>query len=290
MPKRRGIVTGTYCVLGAPLGGAPRGEELAKALQSIQKLDLAVYGWRGSGRERSFLGALCGRDVLKDERALTAFVLDALEGVRAKEGLLFLQVDGASLGGTELRRGDMVSVLTAIGVHGGRSAYILHYALVRPERDGKLPYGPLNVFASFSGWEEVRRELGVVQEGLFARYPVLREAVRERKDPILLVTAVERGHVTFAINHKGKVEYVLVGESVFTVFQMRILGDGRWRWLGELDGQKALGGSDEEINKEVRQRTYLGYMPRGAVLELLRGRGDPEEAKRILAMVQLADF
>jgi len=163
-------------------------------------------------------------------------------------------------------------------------------ALVRPERDGKLPYGPLNVFASFSGWEEVRRELGAVQEGLFARYPALREAVRKRKDPILLVTAVERGHLTFAIDHEAKVRFVLVGESVFTVFQMRILDDGRWRWLGEFDGQKALWSSDEEINKEVRQRTYLGYMPRGAVLDLLQGKGDPEEAKRVLAMVRLAEF
>jgi hypothetical protein len=31
-------------------------------------------------------------------------------------------------------------------------------------------------------------------------------------------------------------------------------------------------------------------MPRGAVLDLLRGKGDPEEAKRVLAMVRLAEF
>jgi hypothetical protein len=186
--------------------------------------------------------ALCGGDALKGDRVLTDFVLGALEGVRAKEGLLFLQADGASLAGAELGKGDVVSVLTAVGVHGKRSAYILHYALVRSGRDNKLPYGSLNVFAQFSRWEKVHRELGVVQEGLFARYPVLREAVRERKDPLLLVTTVERGHLTFAIDHEGKVRYVLVGET------------------------------------------------RGAVLDLLRGKGDPEEAKRVPAMVRLAEF
>jgi len=76
---------------------------LAKELQSIQKLDLAVYGWQGSKRGHSFVGALCGGDALKGDRVLTDFVLGALEGVRAKEGLLFLQVDGASLAGKELR-------------------------------------------------------------------------------------------------------------------------------------------------------------------------------------------
>jgi hypothetical protein len=290
MPKGKGIVAGTYCVLDASLGGVPRGEKLAKELQFIQKVDLAAYGWRGGEREHSFVEALCGGDALKGDRALTNFVLDALESVRAKEGLLFLQVDGASLAGTELGKGDMVSVLTAIGVHGKRSAYVLYYALVRSERDNKLPYGPLNVFAWFSNCEKVHCELGVVQEGLFARYPILREATRERKDPLLLVTTVERGHLTFAIDHEGKVRYVLVGESVFTVFQMRAEGDGRWRWLGEYDGQRVMEGTDEEISRELRQRTYLGHMRRGAVLDLLRGKGDPEEAKRVLAMVQLADF
>ncbi len=288
--RGREIVTRTYCVLDAPLGGAPRGEELAKALQSIRRLDSSIYGWRGNKRGRSFLGALCGEDSAKGERVLTDFVLDALDRVRAKEGLLFFQADGAGLAGMELRKGDVVSVLTTVGVHGRRSAYILHYALVRPKREGKLPYGPLNVFAWFSSWEKVHRELGAVQEGLFARYPVLREAIRERKDPILLVTTVERGHVTFAIDHEGKVGYVLVGESLFTVFQMRMRGDGRLQWLGEFDGQKVLEGSDEEISRELRRRTYLDHMPRGAVPDLLRGKGDPEEAKRVLAMIQLTEF
>jgi len=288
--RGREIVTHVYCVLDAPLGGAPRGEELAKALEHIRRLDSSIYGWRGSKRERSFLEALCGEDGAKGERALTSFVLDALDRVRAKGGLLFFQVDGAGLAGMELRKGDVVSVLTTVGVHGNRSAYILHYALVRPKRNDKLPYGPLNVFAQFSSWEKVHRELGAAQEGLFARYPALREATRERKDPTLLVTTVERGYITFAIDHEAKVRYVLVGESLFTVFQMGVRNDGRWRWLGEFDSRKVLEGTDEEISRELRQRTHLRYMPRGAVPDLLRGKGDPGEAKRILAMIQLADF
>jgi hypothetical protein len=112
--KKRRIVRATYCVSDAPLGRLPRGEELAKELGSIHRLDLPNH------RGRSFAQALCGRDAVGGERVLAGFVLDALDRVRAKEGLLFFQADGAGLAGTELSRGDAVSVLTAVGVHGRR--------------------------------------------------------------------------------------------------------------------------------------------------------------------------
>jgi hypothetical protein len=208
--------------------------------------------------------------------------------VKAKEGLLFFQVDGANLAGVEPREGDRVAVLTAVGVHGKASAYVLHYASVRAGRDGRLPYVPLNVLARFSELPEVRRELEVVQEGVLARFPTLREVARRAQGRSLLMTTAERGQVTFAIDHRGKVKYVLVGEAVFTVFQMRMRGKGRWRWLGEYDARKVLEGADEELNRDLRRRTYLRFMPRGAVLDLLRGKGDPEQARRVLAMAELA--
>jgi hypothetical protein len=63
-----------------------------------------------------------------------------------------------------------------------------------------------------------------------------------------------------------------------------------WRKFRFYDSEKVLWGSDEELNRDLRRRTLLGHLPRGMVLDLLRGKGDPEEAKRILAMVKLADL
>jgi len=79
-----------------------------------------------------------------------------------------------------------------------------------------------------------------------------------------------------------------VGEAVFTVFQTSTRKENRWQWLGEYDARKVLEGTDEEPSRDLRRRTYLRLMPRGAVLDPLRGKGNPEEAKRVLAMVELA--
>jgi hypothetical protein len=269
-------------VLVAPLGKAPSKEKLEEALRWIWDIDFDLYYWRDLQGRYSLLRAAY-KDVffedLNAKQALAEFVLGALDKVRAKEGLLFFQVNGASLVGAEPREGDRIAVLTAVGVHGKTSAYILHYASVRAGRDGRLPYVPLDVLARFSDFSEVRRELEVVQEGVFAHSPALREATRRVQEPPLLVTTVERGQVTFAIDHRGKVKYVLVGDVVFTVFQMWMHDKNRWQWLGEYDARKVLEGTDEELNRDLRQRTYLRFMPREAVLDLLRGKGNPEEAQ-----------
>ncbi len=275
-------------VLVVPLGHAPGKKELEGALRWIWGIDFDLYYWRRTQRAHSLLQIFYKEDPFKAEQALAEFVLGALDKVRAKEGLLFFQVDGASLAGTEPREGDKVAVLTAVGIHGRASVYILHYASVRAGQDGRLPHLPIDVLAGFWYHLEVQRELQAVQEELLTRLPALREAVRQRQDPPLLVTTVERGQITFAIDHRGKVEYVLVGEAVFTVFQVSTRKENRWRWLGEYDARKVLEGTDEELSRDLRRRTYLRLMPRGAVLDLLRGRGNPEEAKRVLAMVELA--
>jgi hypothetical protein len=290
MPKvaKRATLRNVGEVLVAPLGQAPGKKELEEALRSIWGIDSDLYYWRKTQRSHSLLQAIHGEDLFRaGQQGLAEFVLGALDRVRAKEGLLFFQVDGANLAGREPREGDKVAVLTAVGVHGGTSAYILHYASVRAGQDGRLPYLPVHVLAGFWYNLEVQRELQAVQEELFARLPALREATREVREPPLLVTTVERGQITFAIDHRGKVKYVLVGETVFTVFQMSTRKENRWRWLGEYDARKVLEGTDEELSRDLRRRTYLRFMPRGAVLDLLRGKGSPDEAKRVLAMVEL---
>jgi hypothetical protein len=277
-------------VLVVPLGRAPGKKELEEALRWIWGIDFDLYYWRRTQRAHSLLQTVYKEDLFKAEQALGEFVLGALDKVRAKEGLLFFQVDGASLAGAEVREGDKVAVLTAVGVHGRTSAYILHYASVRAGQDGRLPYLPIEVLAGFRYHLEVQRELQVVQEELLTRLPALRKAVRQSQDPPLLVTAVERGQITFAIDHRAKVKYALVGETVLTVFQMSTRKGNQCRWLGEYDARKVLEGTDEELSRDLRRRTYLRFMPRGAVLDLLRGKGNPEEARRVLAMVGLAGF
>jgi hypothetical protein len=285
---KKAILRNVSEVLVAPLGRAPGKKELEGALRWIWGIDFDLYYWRRTQRAHGLLQTVYKEDLFKAEQALAEFVLGALDKVRAKEGLLFFQVDGASLAGTEPREGDKVALLTAVGVHGKASAYILSYASVQAGRGGRLPYTPLDALARFSDRPEVRWELEAVQEELLARCPALREAARRARESSLLVTTVERGQVTFAVNHEGKVKYVLVGEAVFTVFQMWVHDRNRWQWLGEYDARKVLEGTDEEVNRELRRRTYLRFMPRGAVLDLLRGKGDPEEAKRVLAVVELA--
>jgi hypothetical protein len=285
---KKAILRNVSEVLVAPLGRAPGKKELEGALRWIWGIDFDLYYWRRTQRAHSLLQTVYKEDLFKAEQALAEFVLGALDKVRAKEGPLFFQVDGASLAGTEPREGDKVAVLTAVGVHGRNSVYILHYASVRAGQDGRLPHLPVDALAGFWYHPEVQRGLQAVQEELLTRLPALREAVRQRQDPPLLVTTVERGQITFAIDHRGKVEYVLVGEAVFTVFQMSTRKGNRWRWLGEYGARKVLEGTDEELSRDLRRRTYLRLMPRGAVLDLLRGKGNPDEAKRVLAMVELA--
>jgi hypothetical protein len=182
----------------------------------------------------------------------------------------------------------------------------VHYKQAKVKQDGRPPYTPFNVVHRFSdGFGE---ELRVIHRNLLARYPTLREVDQEYQNPdhptVPLVATVERGHVTFVINRDDEAEYVLIGDAVFEFYhpeELSVLGKPghaiaawinrkRWRKFRYYDTEKVLWGSDQELNRDLRRRTLLGHLPRGMVLDLLRGKGDPEEAKRILAMVKLADL
>lgn len=64
----------------------------------------------------------------------------------------------------------------------------------------------------------------------------------------------------------------------------------RWQKFRYYDSAKVLWAGDETLSRDLRRRTLLGHLPRGTILDLPRGKGDPEEAKRILAMVKLVDL
>ncbi len=298
-----------YERLAVPLGEAPREEELEEALGLIWERELALRSRQGLQGKYGLLKAICQGEIeeeAKAKRALAEFVLDALGKVRAKEGLFFQHVDGASLAGAGLRRGEKVAVLTVLGVHGNQSTYIVWYEQAEVERNGRPPYTPFDVVrrTSFS----LREELHVIHRNLLARYPTLRRVDQQYQNPdhpaVPMVATVERGQVTFVINGDDKAEYVLIGDAVFEFYhpeELSILGKPghaitawinrkRWRKFRYYDTEKVLWGSDEEINRDLRRRTLLGHLPRGMVLELLRGEGDPEEVRRILAIVRLADF
>jgi hypothetical protein len=296
-------------MLTVSLGEVPRQEELEEALELIWEREPALRSRQGLQGGYGLLRGICQGDIegeAEAKRALAEFVLDALGKVRAKEGLLFQHVDGASLAGAGLRKGEKVAVLTVLGVHGNQSTYIVWYEQAEVERDGRPPYTPFDVVHRLS--YRFREELQVIHRGLLARYPALREVDQQCQNPdhptVPMVATVERGQVTFVINGQDKAEYVLIGDAVFEFYhpeELSILGKPghaitawinrkRWRKFRYYDTEKVLWGGDEEINRDLCRRTLLGHLPRGMVLDLLRGKGDPEEVKQILAIVKLADL
>ncbi len=298
-----------YENLAVPLGEPPREEDLEEALELIWERELALRSRQGLQGEYGLSKAICQEDIggeAEAKRALAEFVLDALGKVKAKEGLLFQHVDGASLAGARLRKGEKVAVFTVLGVHGNQSTYIVWYEQAEVERNGRPPYTPFDVVRRTS--ISLREELHVIHRNLLARYPTLRKVDQEYQNPdhptVPMVATVERGQVKFVINDMGKAEYVLIGDAVFEFYhpeELGVLGKPghaitawinrkRWRKLRYYDSEKVLWGSDEEINRDLRRRTLLGHLPRRMILELLRGEGDPEEVRRILAIVRLADF
>jgi hypothetical protein len=295
--------------LTVSLGEVPRREELEEVLELIWERESALRSRQGLQGEYGLLQGICQGDIegeAKAKRALAEFVLDALSKVRAKEGLLFQHVDGASLAGARLRKGEKVAVLTVLGVHGNRSTYIVWYEQAEVERNGRPPYTPFDVLRWFS--IRLRKELQAIHRNLLGRYPTLREVDRQYQNPDYpttpMVATVQRGQVTFVINDEDKAEYVLISDAVFEFYhpeELSFLGKPwhstaawingkRWRKFRFYGSEKVLWGSDQEINRDLRRRTLLGHLPRGMVLDLLRGKGDPEEVKRILAIVKLADL
>jgi hypothetical protein len=242
--------------LSAPLGELP-GEDAIKLLAEVV-----------SETDRRYRSYTLGSQVL-------SFVRDLLEEVRGREGIrvsrsfypkgLFNPLSWST-----------ISVLTAVGVHGERSAYALHYARARADESGRPPFGPRQVLAQVAHLPQMRPQLKALQERLFERYPALRGISSQGPGALpLFVEVVERGKVAFAVSAKGRATHVLVGKEA--VFPLR----------RPQDGERLLQAADEALVRLLRKETALGALPPKAVLGLLRGDGDHRAVERALALCRL---
>ena len=258
-----------HWVLTAPLGKLPREESLKECAEKIRTVD-AHY--RDCFRSSHTIGEL--------QEDLFHLVKRLLEAARGEEGVLAHRADGGGTLRYVLNEGTEVSVLTALGIHGLRSAYVLHFERVRLGRWGRIPHSPLRTLGRVGHAPPVLEELEVVQDRLLKKYPALREALSEMTDhprPTFLVEVWRRGQVGFAMAAGGWATHVLVGERAF--FALNPPLDE-----GVVDDDR------ESLARALRRNTPLGELPSSAVLALLQGEGDLEAAERVWVLARLATW
>jgi hypothetical protein len=255
-----------YWVLTAPLGELPEEGALVKQAKNLKEED---------GLYQDHLASL---HTIQEVHGDLAHVLEQLlEAVRAREGILSYRVDGAGTARYALREGERVSVLTALGIHGTRSLYVLHYARVGLARGGRIPYGPRWVRTRVARNPVVGEQLEAIHRKLLTEHPALRGVSLERLSlPPLFVEVERRGQVAFAVAASGEVTHAVVGGRA--VFALE-------RPYAE---EALLESSEENLVRVLRERTALGSLPPRAVSLLLRGKGDLEAVERLWAMSRLA--
>jgi hypothetical protein len=255
-----------YWVLTAPLGELPEGEALARQVRDLKEEDnLYQDAFRSSNTVQEAHGDL-------------AWVVgQLLEAVRAREGILAYRVDGAGAARYALREGERVSVLTALGIHGTHSLYVLHYARIGLARGGRIPYGPRWVRTRVARNPVVGEQLEAIHRKLLTEHPALRGVSLERLSlPPLFVEVERRGQVAFAVAASGQVTHVVAGERAVFALERPYAED------------LFLESSEENLVRVLRERTALRSLPPRAVLLLLRGKGDLEAVERLWAMSRLA--
>jgi len=257
-----------YWILTAPLGELPEEKTLEECAESIRAVD-------GPNRDHFCLSWTFG----EDHRDFLGLVRRLLEKVRGEEGVLAYRVDGGGTLRYTLGEGTEVSVLTALGIHGMNSAYVLYYGRVRLGKWGKIPYSPLRALRRVGHRPPVFEELQVVRDRLLEKYPALKGGSSEsghRPHPPLFVEVVERGQVGFALEADGWATHALVGEKALFALDP------------PLDESAVLGEDAESLTRLLRGRSPLGDLPPSAVLALLRGEGDLKAAERVWALTRLA--
>jgi len=251
------IEEGIYRVLLAPLGELPPEEALEDFAEEVR--------WREN--------LICppnslGKDPDKVVRRL-------LEEVRGREGIRFRQLAEESSWPTP----GIFSVLTVVGVHGTRSAYIAHYGKAHVNRAGRPSYDSFEVLEFASGEEEVDEQLSFLEEKLLRLYPPLREF------PVsAFVETVEVGQVVFPIDLTGHAPCVVIGETVLPLFRR----GHRKGLLWPLPWERIAGSDEEALVRVLRKRTLLGLLPPKTVRNLLRGKGDLKEVERVMAVARLS--
>ncbi len=242
--------------LSAPLGELPDEQAIRLAAELVSEVDR---------RYRTYNLCSSARNSVKD----------LLEEVRGREGILVSR-SVYPKGLFSPLSWSTISIVTAVGVHGERSAYALHYARARADEAGQPPFGPFWVRARVADLPQIQAQLKVLEERLLDRYPALRGISSQGPGtPPLFVEVVERGEVAFAVSAKGRITHVLVGKEA--VFPLR----------RPQDGERLLQAADEALVKVLRKDTALGALPPKAVLGLLRGDGDQRAVARALALCRL---
>jgi hypothetical protein len=254
--------------LTAPLGELPDEEALRGVAAHLEVLERPHL-------ERKLPGnSLCG---------YLGLLKELLEEVRETEGVLRAQRDG---GGTEKEtpkpyrtRRDIPrsSVLAVAGVHGGASAYLVHYERSEVTRQGKARNAVGDLWRELRKRPATRRELEALEKKFFRRYPLLEEIAPEVLGyPPAFAEIVKRGQAIFPITVWGYAAHVLVGREVLRTHL--------------IDAERVRKGREEELAKEVGEGAFPEALSPKAILALLRGEGNVEEAERAIALARLAEL
>lgn len=246
----------------APLGELPPEEALKGFVEEVRERERSLWPWRHNPK------------IYTLEKDPADVVRGLLEKVRGREGVRFRQ-----LVGEPRSQEDIVSALTVVGVHATRSAFIAHYGRARVSRAGRFPYGPFEVLEFLSGEEEVDEQLEFLEEMLLRRYSPLRGF-----PALTFVEAVEMGQVVFPIDLTGHAPCVLIGDTILPLFRYGHRKGPLW----PLPWERIAGADEEALVRALRKRTLLGLLPAKATRSLLRGKGDPKEVERLVAMAHLS--
>jgi hypothetical protein len=247
--------------LVAPLGELPDEKELAELAASL----------RGEERYRP------GRRLFTGSRKKdTELLRKALEEVRARKGVLLAQKNGEREGIEDPlgHRRATVSVLCLAGVHGERSVYVLRFERWKVRWGDPAPSLTWLLGEGLKSSPEAWRQLEFLRAELQEHYPALRH-LEEKGLPA--VRAEAWGRVVLFLGPLGEAVYVGVGRTVvplphvgITPVDLETEEATRVRWL--------------------REHTPLGHLPAERVQTLLRGKGDVEEAERVLTLLRLNEY
>jgi len=247
-------------VLLAPLGELPGEEELAGLAASLRREERYRPG------RRLFTGSR-----KKDVELLRK----ALEEVRAREGVLLAQRSGERAGVEDPldRERAAVSALCLAGVHGERSVYVLRFERWKVRRGDPAPDLRWLLAEALRKSPEAQEELRFLRAKLQGRYPALKH-LGEKGLPA--VRAEAWGHVVLFLGPLGELLHVGVGRTAVPLPHV---------------GLAPVPPEAEEASRArwLREHTPLGCLPKEKVRALLRGKGDVEEAERILALLRLGE-
>jgi hypothetical protein len=256
-------------IVVAPLGGVPDEEALREFGELMRKAE-------GLYRAHLLL------DPASDWEAVRGLLWSVLEKVRGEDGLRVFQAsgEGAARGYVRPNASQEVSVLAAMGVHAARSVYVFHYERVHTDWSGKVPDLTAWMRRRVHAFPEAKTELEALERKLFRRYPGLENTVRTLKAHRPFIGAVERGQATFLFGATEEVTHVLVGKALFPI---------RYR-LTPYSPEDVRLIPEETLAETLWKRTDLKSLAPEAVLGLLRGEGDPQEAERVWALARLGEF